>query len=297
MSNDTFIEEKNSAADLSDLLFDVPVLSSQALTWTSILVEQRQHFVRELIAPPLEEHFLTFHLGQPVRLLQKRDGRTHKDIVAPGDITFMPAGQPSLWYEDVPSETMYLYLEPAFIQKVAAENDLPVDRIELINNFGTRDPQIKNIALMLQSEMRSGGLCGQLYVESLTNILAIHLLRHYSAQAPILQTHTGGLSKQKLQQAIEYIHEHLAEVSLAAIASEVGMSQYHFSRLFKQSTGSTPHQYTIQCRLEAAKRLLAAPELSINEISERLGFASHSQFTAFFRKYASTTPKAYRQEQ
>lgn len=295
MTEEAFVEPNNSAVDLSALLSDIPVLSSKALAWSDISVEQRQHFVRELIAPPLAEHFLTFHLGQPVQLLQERDDRSHHDIVVLGDITFMPAGQPSVWREDVPSETLYLYLQPALIQKVAEESDLSINQIELINNFGTRDSQIKNIALMLQAEMRSGGICGQLYVESLTNILAIHLLRNYSAQTPQVKRYTGGLSKQKLEQALEYIHAHLAEVSLSAIAAEVGMSQYHFSRLFKQSTGLTPHQYTIERRLETAKRLLAVTNLPITEISLSLGFASHSQFTAFFRKYTAMTPSMYRQ--
>ncbi|WP_290884060.1 helix-turn-helix transcriptional regulator [Fischerella sp.] len=66
------------------------------------------------------------------------------------------------------------------------------------------------------------------------------------------------------------------------------------TRLFKQAMGLTPRQYVIRCRIETAKRLLAKWELSITEISDRLGFTSHSHFTTFFRKHTGITPTAYR---
>lgn len=73
------------------------------------------------------------------------------------------------------------------------------------------------------------------------------------------------------------------------------MSRYHFIRLFKQSTGMTPYQYLTQCRLERAQHLLANTDLTIAEIAERVGFATHSHFTKVFRQHFSVTPKVYRQ--
>jgi AraC family transcriptional regulator len=121
-------------------------------------------------------------------------------------------------------------------------------------------------------------------------------LRHYSAGKHAIKDYTGGLAKSKLKQTIEYIHDNLTEgFSLQAIANYIGMSQYHFARMFKQSTGMTPHQYLIESRLEEAKKLLANTDLTISEIAYRTGFASQSHLTSQFRKHLSTTPKAYRQ--
>ena len=64
------------------------------------------------------------------------------------------------------------------------------------------------------------------------------------------------------------INEHLGEdLSIGAIAEELEMSQYHFSRLFKQSTGSSPYQYIVQQRIEQAKYLLRATPLSVAAIA------------------------------
>ena len=99
-----------------------------------------------------------------------------------------------------------------------------------------------------------------------------------------------------MNQAIEYINEHLDEnPSLAAMADELEMSQYYFCRLFKQSTGMTPHQYLIQQRVEQAKLLLRQPELTITEVALACGFTHQSHFAKYFRKITGFTPKQFRQ--
>ncbi|MER3494055.1 MAG: hypothetical protein C4323_18190 [Mastigocladus sp. ERB_26_2] len=65
-----------------------------------------------------------------------------------------------------------------------------------------------------------------------------HILRRYSTRQQRIPDISGGLPSYKLQLAIDYIQAHLTQnISLEAIATELGMSQYYFARLFKQSTG------------------------------------------------------------
>nr|WP_058998923.1 helix-turn-helix transcriptional regulator [Leptolyngbya sp. NIES-2104] len=70
------------------------------------------------------------------------------------------------------------------------------------------------------------------------------------------------------------------------------MSPHHFSRLFKQSTGLSPHQYVIRCRVERAKQLLLKGEMTIAEVAATVGFYDQSHFAHYFRRLMGVTPKA-----
>jgi len=105
----------------------------------------------------------------------------------------------------------------------------------------------------------------------------------------------GGFPPSKLQRTTVYILAHLeSPLSLTELAVVAQMSPSHFAHLFKQAIGQTPHQYVIRCRMERAKHLLTGTTLPIHEIGARVGCADHSHFTALFRRYVASTPKAYR---
>lgn len=91
------------------------------------------------------------------------------------------------------------------------------------------------------------------------------------------------------------INEYLdRDIKLTDLAELVGISQFHFSRLFKQSMSIAPHQYLLQQRIEKAKQLLKQTKLSVVEISLQCGFNSHSHLTKQFRQHTGMTPKVYR---
>ena len=107
--------------------------------------------------------------------------------------------------------------------------------------------------------------------------------------------HRGGLPPGNLRVVRGYVETHLHEkISLRSMAQQIRMSPYHFGRLFKQSTGLSPHQYLLEQRILKAKELLADHRLAIAEISQRLGFGSRAHFTTTFRQRAGTTPRQYR---
>jgi len=104
----------------------------------------------------------------------------------------------------------------------------------------------------------------------------------------------GGLPPGKLRVVRSFVETHLHEkISLRSMAERIQMSPYHFGRLFKQSTGLSPHQYLLEQRIRKAKELLADHRLTIQEISQRLGFGSRAHFTTTFRKRVGATPRQY----
>lgn len=129
----------------------------------------------------------------------------------------------------------------------------------------------------------------------LTQVLVIHLLRHYSTFTPTITSENRSLTHTQLQQAIEYIHTHLnRNLSLVEIAGVINISPTYFANLFKRATGTPPHQYVIQQRVERAKMLLKTTNLEIADIALQVGFSSQSHLTQQFKRLTRMTPKQAR---
>jgi RpiB/LacA/LacB family sugar-phosphate isomerase len=106
----------------------------------------------------------------------------------------------------------------------------------------------------------------------------------------------GGLPPWRLQRVFAHVREKLAdEVSVAELAKTVGMSQYYFSKLFKTSTGTTPHQYVMRQRVERAQELLRQGRTPLADVATQVGFETQSHFTSVFRHLVGITPKRYRE--
>lgn len=157
------------------------------------------------------------------------------------------------------------------------------------------DPTILHVANLFKSEILNGGLAGKLFTESLTNVLAMHLLRNYSGLMTQPKLETGSLDGLMLKQLKDFIEENLAEdLTIAKLATVAHISPFHFARGFKAATGQSPHRYVTQQRIERAKMLLSVTRLSVSEVAYRVGFSNQSPSTAQFRKATGTTPKVYR---
>ena len=149
--------------------------------------------------------------------------------------------------------------------------------------------------MMLRSELHRGNSgMGQLYIESLTNALTVNLLRDYGGK--LNPTYDGGLNSSQLSRVTDYINDCLTQtIKVQDMAKLLGISRFHFSRLFKQTIGMSPHQYVMQQRIELAKQLLKQ-DLAIADIALECGFNSHSHLGKYFRAMTGMIPKAYRHD-
>jgi AraC family transcriptional regulator len=289
-----------NSLDLSQRFNKPRMLSSRGMNWNSILVEQCQSPVSayEMELPPISDHWLSLHLGNPVSMIQKRDDRLHESILYEGDNLFVPSGQPSYWCRNksgLGCAPLFICLKPELIQHVAEASDIDSNRFELVHSFGQQDLQLHQIGMLMFAELRSGGMMGQLYVESLTQVLVVHLLRHYSTLTQPIAAQNSSLNRIQLQQAIDYIHTYLnRDLSLAELASVVNISPTYFASLFKQTMGISPHQYVIRQRVEQAKLMLSKTDLAIADIALQVGFSSQSHLTQQFKRLTGMTPKQIR---
>lgn len=220
------------------------------------------------------------------------DGKLQIEARNQEDIAIIPAGISHRCNWDSTSQFTIVAIDPIVLQQVG-QDWVNCDRIELIPHFMTeQDALLQGIISALKAEVESEKIGGYLLVDSLKTTLAIHLLRKYCTTQPKLSTYANILSQIQLHQVTEYIDAHLNQkVKLIDLAAIVQISPYHFLRLFKQSVGTTPHQYILQCRIEKAKHLLNKSELSIADIAHQVGFGDQSHLTRYFKRIVGITPK------
>lgn len=279
---------------------ETPVLLSRKLkVFGAIEVAYLRLLPGEVETPPFKGHLVNVHLGAPHRLVQRRNERTHEGLRATGAVDIVTAGMPGYWRMEAASEDMSMLLEDRFIHRVAVEAGTDSDKIEVVPFFSAPDPQIESIGLSLLSEMETRGLGGELYAESLANVLALHLLRHHSSLGRSSRRESereSGFSKRALERVTDYINDNLSrKLTLAEIAGVTNLSPYHFARSFKAATGLSPYQYVIRRRVERAKTLLTKTDLAIAGVAEAVGFANQSHLAFHVRRLLGVSPKALRQ--
>lgn len=272
-----------------------PVIFYRTTAWDGLKLVHWRVRAGELVETIFNQHEISLPItGDFTTTKQTATGKRKVTHRSPGSLCLVPAGQPvSIDWSDH-AECLTIAMEPTLIARAASEA-LYAGPIELKEVYDENDPLIWQIGLALLAESEAQEPIGRLYAETLANTLAFHLFRHYNIGKSQILTSVGGLTGRKLRLATEFIHAHLAEdVTLAEIASTVELSPYHFARAFKRTTGLTPQQYLMQCRIERAKDLLAQADLPLVEVSAQVGFKNQSHFTTFFRRYTSVTPKVWR---
>lgn len=98
-----------------------------------------------------------------------------------------------------------------------------------------------------------------------------------------------------VHRALDYIHANLADnVRLEDIADAARMSVFHFSRTFRKATGTGPHRYLTQVRVDRVKALLISGNQGLAEIADETGFSDQSHMSKVFKKFTGMSPRTFR---
>lgn len=281
----------------STKIFPQPaLLSSHNAAWKDIWLEhhtQPSWDTGELTAPT---HQVAISLNKKTPSVDRwLDGGFRSETTSYGDCVIIPAGVSHRAQWPNQAEFIVLGIDSFWLERIGQEfGEGPP--AELNPGSLIPDPLLQGLLLAFKAELETEGLHSDLYLAQLKTTLGLHLLRNYATRPPKLQEYDGGLSRQQLQQAIDYIQAHLSEsIRLSDVATQLNMSQYYFCRLFRQSVGLPPYKYVIRQRVERVKQLLRNDrERAIADIAIDCGFYSQSHLAKHFRQVTGTTPKAYR---
>jgi AraC family transcriptional regulator len=246
------------------------------------------------VVAPMAHHVIMAYNGMMQRM-ERRSGRSVAiGTFRPGVVIIIPEGSSSRWDIPKPVDVVQLYLPHTTLERVAREADTATP-IDLLERTAHPDPITSRLLLSAADALEGNGALDTLFRQQLTDLLATRLLAAHTGLPTPSQPTMGGLPPKVLLRAIERLRsDSEADVSLAALASEAGLSRFHFCRAFKESTGLSPHAWLRQHRLEQAMNMLRDTDESVVSVAAALGYASQTAFAAAFRKLTGETPSDWR---
>ena len=285
-------ERRAADVEMARVLKTAPV--RMASDPSSGAIAHWKHGALHDVVEPMTDHvIMTYPTG-----LQRLERRTGKSVAIgtarSGVVTIIPAGSSARWDIPGPVNVVQLYLPHGTLERVAIEADASMPG-DLLERTGHPDPVTSRLLLSAADVLEGSATLDALFRQQLTDLMATRLLAAHTGSSIPFQPTMGGLAPKVLLRAIERLRSDSdADVSLAALASEAGLSRFHFCRAFKESTGLSPHAWLRQHRLEQAMNMLRDTDASVVSVAAALGYASQTAFAAAFRKLTGETPSDWR---
>jgi AraC family transcriptional regulator len=241
----------------------------------------------------LNNHTLSLYLegGYSTRRLDQRSA----GLGAPEKFCIFPAGHQSDWEIGESQRFAHLYFSDALLRRIALETfDVDPRHVELPDSTFFNDASLLQHCQSLFNQSLSEPSDHLAIEEQTTNILADLLIRYGIRKSP-LQQFRSGLSPGITNKVIDYIYANIdSKITLDQLASIAGLSSFHFVRMFKVSTGETPHQKVMDIRIKVASDLLRKG-CTQAESAMACGFVDQCHFSRTFKKHHGITPKQFLQ--
>ncbi|MBU8897803.1 AraC family transcriptional regulator [Corallococcus sp. M34] len=278
-------------------------LESRVLQRSKLIAgEFRSDAPNELVTgaePRSEAYVLTLHLRERPRGAMRAENRW----IQPENFHAGHAGivdlRSKLTSEYVgPFHYVSIYLPRHSLGAYAVDAGAPsLDDLRHEPGVGFSDPVVRHLLLSLRPALAAPEEVSSLYADHVALALVSHLASAYGAFRAARTNLRGGLSPRHARRVKELIDSRLdGAVSLAELARSCGLSERHFARAFRETTGQPPHRWLMERRLEKARHLLATSTQSLQEIAITCGFAHQSHFTRTFTRAVGTSPGAWRRQ-
>ena len=212
--------------------------------WDGVSVRGYRYAGSDVDVPPMRDYMIVAYRRGSTAMSREIDGKWSHHQLAPGDVSLLTRANDSHWVWPKDIEVVHVYLtEDELAATCRQMYEREVAEIELHDVLKADDPAIHRTAMLLATEAAHGYLGSRLIVDSLACQLSVHILRRHAHVRFRAPTNIGGLTHRQLQAINDRIREHLADdLSLQDLADTVGVSRYHFARMFKQATGISTHE-------------------------------------------------------
>ena len=223
-------------------------------------------------------------------------GKRH-ELTASQSVVFEP--NVSITATGTQAELLFLTFSASLVLQHAAAMHLVPSKstVTFARSELNSDQRLDSLLAEFAVELATDKPGKDIVLRALVEQVLVHVLRNYS-QARLsdqLELSRVGLVDRRIRRSVELMHTQLdQDLTLRALAAASYLSPFHFARLFKKLTGSTPHNYLAGIRATRAQVLLADTELSVTEVGAQVGYLSASHFTKAFRLATGTTPREFR---
>ena len=252
-------------------------------------------FIVPAVAEPLVVWILSGHA-----IVEERElgGEWMRTDVSKGDFFLTTSTMPyeMRWQANgaEPFEVMHIYLGISLLERAMQEVH-GGGAVRLKEISGGQDAALSRLLEQFRFELTTQHEISGLFIDGIAQSLAVHLARNYLDISADNLARRNALPAFKLKRVVGRMEKGLhQDFSLGEMALGAGMSEYHFSRLFKKATGHSPSQYFIRMRMARARQLLTETERSIIDIGMEVGYSSPSHFSQVFRYQVGLTPSQYR---
>jgi AraC family transcriptional regulator len=274
------------------------LLASDALGLDDVFLRAYRYGALDVEVPPVLDYTLVAYRHGVTMMDREIGGHWSREFVAPGDLSVLTRAEPSHWRWPRDIEVVHLYLSRGVLARVSAEvYDRDISDVQLMDVLKSSDDALYRGVIAVADEVSTHNLGGQLFIDSVANVMCVQLLRRY-ANVTFREGRLSrsGLSPLQAKKITRYVDSNLEHpLRLAELAKMAHVSSSHFLRQFKLRFGCAPHAYVMRRRLARARELLARSPQSLKVVAARSGFADQSHMTRLFQRHLNVTPRAYRE--
>lgn len=264
--------------------------------WDGVSVRGYRYAGSDVEVPAMRDYMIVAYRRGTTVMRRRIDSDWIRETLGPGDVSLLTRAAESHWIWPENIEVVHVYLTQDQLAATCREMyERDVEDVELHDIIRANDPAIHRAAMQIAQEAAQGAAGSKLMVDALTSQLAVHILRRHAHVRFRECGGDGSLSFRQDRAVREYVQHHLREtITLNDLATEVGMSRFHFARRFRAATGTTAHEFVLQQRVRRALTLLERTSTPLPEIAGECGFADQPHMTREFKKRVGLTPGAYR---